>query len=210
MVVYNDFKTLLLSVISCSEVAIAQILCKSLGEWSLCLQASTPRWFQPIIDSNRAVWSQWNQLGVYAWRRLNSPKLLHKIWAMEKPLTGWDESYSRALEEGTLDRPMGLELGREAGGMCGMKDSLGWRNEEERVRWERERCQRRENVGLVGKAASAILEQDMSKKVKARLRAGCLWPRGWIHATYYQNTVLSGYSDTLWNLNFSRTVAGIT
>ena len=43
---------------------------------------------------------------------------------------------------------------------------------------ERERCQRRENVGLVGKAASAILEQDMSKKVKARLRAGCLWPRG--------------------------------
>ena len=38
--------------------------------------------------------------------------------------------------------------------MCGMKASLGgWRNEEEE---ERERCQRRENVGLVGKPAASL------------------------------------------------------
>ena len=36
---------------------VVQILSKSLGEWSL-RQASTPSWFQPIIDSNRAGWSQ--------------------------------------------------------------------------------------------------------------------------------------------------------
>ena len=36
----------------------AQILCKSFGQWSL-RQASTPSWFQQIIDSNRAGWIQW-------------------------------------------------------------------------------------------------------------------------------------------------------
>ena len=38
-------------------IIIAQILSKSLGEWSL-RQTSNPSWFQPIIDSSQLNWSQ--------------------------------------------------------------------------------------------------------------------------------------------------------
>ena len=42
---------------TCITLTLAHILCTNLEGWSLC-QASTPSWFQPIIDSSELVWSQ--------------------------------------------------------------------------------------------------------------------------------------------------------
>ena len=78
------------------------------------------------------------------------------------------------------------------------------------------RCRQSGTSSRRGLRAAAQIAASPSRCTSGLRRAGRRWPPGSRRCgttnmhEMKRPTVLSGYSDTLWHLNFSRTVAGIT